>query len=199
MRVKIKLEDYYQPFHQIIPKQATVLDLGCGYGFLGYMLHFLEPDRVITGVDYDDEKIAVANNGYWKGDNLNFIYADVTKHLIANHDVIIVSDVLHYLEQPQQEDLLNRSVSALNPGGLLIVRDGDLDLKKHSVTVLSELFSIKLLRFNKSVNTLNFVSGEKLKQWAKNSNLEIEVIKSQKHTSNVIFAIRKANGISINS
>ena len=190
MRIKIKLEDYYQPFHQLIPKQASVLDLGCGYGFLCYMLHFLEPQRTITGVDYDDEKIAVAANGYWKGDNLGFVYADVTRHPISQHDVIIISDVLHYLDTPQQEDLLNRSIASLNPGGILIVRDGDQDLNKHAVTELSEFFSIKLLKFNKSVNALNFVSGEKLKQWAKNSKLEIEVIKSQKHTSNVIFAIR---------
>jgi 2-polyprenyl-3-methyl-5-hydroxy-6-metoxy-1,4-benzoquinol methylase len=136
----------------------------------------------------------VANNGYWKGDTLSFIYADVTKHFTTQHDVIIISDVLHYLDTPQQEALLNRSVTALNPGGVLIVRDGDQEQNKHYVTELSELFSIKLLKFNKSVNALNFVSGEKLKQWAKNSNHEIEVIKSQKHTSNVIFAIRKLQG-----
>ena len=192
MRVKIRLEDYYEPFQKLIPPNASILDLGCGYGFLCYMLHFLSPERKIIGVDYDEEKIAVANNGYLKGTNLNFIFDDVTKHAITNHDVIIISDVLHYLSTSQQQDLLNRAAAALNPGGLLIIRDGDRDLiEKHEATRLTEFFSISLLKFNKSQNAVNFISGLELKQWAKSSGFKIDVVKNQKHTSNVIFAIRK--------
>ena len=192
LRIKIKLEDYYEPFQKLIPDEAHVLDLGCGYGFLSYMLHFLNPDRKVTGVDYDEEKIAVANAGYLKEDTLSFFHADVTQYPITRHDVIIISDVLHYLGTPQQEDLLNRAAAALSPDGVLIIRDGDADIKqKHGATRLTELFSIKLLKFNKSVSDVNFISGEKLKQWALQANLEIEAVKNQKHTSNVIFALRK--------
>ena len=74
----------------------------------------------------------------------------------------------------------------------LFIRDGDQDLtEKHKTTQLTEFFSIKLLKFNKSQQSLNFISGEKLKQWAEKTGFNIETIKNQKHTSNVIFAIRK--------
>ena len=56
MRVKLKLEKYYLPFHLLLPKRGTILDLGCGYGFMCYMLQFLSAERTITGVDYDEEK-----------------------------------------------------------------------------------------------------------------------------------------------
>jgi 1-acyl-sn-glycerol-3-phosphate acyltransferase len=192
MRIKIRLEDYYEPFHKLIPKNASVLDLGCGYGFLSYMLHFLSKNRKVTGVDYDDEKIAVAAHGYLKGETLSFACADVTQYPIQPHDAIIISDVLHYLSPGQQDDLLKKCFQNLNAGGVLIIRDGDQDIeKKHGTTKITEFFSIKLLGFNRSNQPLNFISGGKLRDLAERSGMEIETISNQKFTSNVIFAVRK--------
>ena len=53
MRVKIKLENYYQQFHHLLPLQGKLLDIGCGYGFMTYMLQFAAPRRDITGLYYD--------------------------------------------------------------------------------------------------------------------------------------------------
>jgi 1-acyl-sn-glycerol-3-phosphate acyltransferase len=192
MRIKIRLENYYEPFHQLIPRQASILDLGCGYGFMSYMLHFLSAERVITGVDYDEEKIEVAQHGYLRGENLSFIHADITTYAIGKHDAIIISDVLHYLSPVQQEDMLQKCYDNLNAGGIIILRDGDQDIKqKHGTTRLTEFFSIKLLNFNRSNQPLNFISGEKIKQWAQRTGMEIERVGNQKLTSNVIFALRK--------
>ncbi|HZB15347.1 MAG TPA: 1-acyl-sn-glycerol-3-phosphate acyltransferase, partial [Chryseolinea sp.] len=41
LRIKLRLEKYYAPFHQLLPMNGHILDLGCGYGFLCYMLQFL--------------------------------------------------------------------------------------------------------------------------------------------------------------
>ncbi len=62
LRVKIRMENDYLPFHQLLPLQGRMLDIGCGYGFMSYMLHFAAPAREIIGFDYDEEKIAVANH-----------------------------------------------------------------------------------------------------------------------------------------
>src|SRR5688500_15338109 len=56
MRIKVGLEKNYKPFHLLLPTNGRILDLGCGYGFLCYMLQFLSSERIITGVDYDEEK-----------------------------------------------------------------------------------------------------------------------------------------------
>jgi len=192
LRVKLKLEKDYAPFNKLIPSKGTVLDLGCGYGFLCYMLQFTSNERYITGVDYDEEKIDTANNGYLKTDRLNFYCADVTTFQLDKYDTIVVSDVLHYLREADQDILLKRCFDALNEGGRLIVREGNADLsKRHKGTMITEFFSVKLFRFNKSVNSLNFVSGERIRKLAVSSGLTVNVLDDAKFTSNVIFVIQK--------
>jgi 1-acyl-sn-glycerol-3-phosphate acyltransferase len=57
MRIKTRLEKNYKLFHDLLPKNGHILDAGCGYGFMSYMLHFAGPDRTITGIDYDEDKL----------------------------------------------------------------------------------------------------------------------------------------------
>ena len=192
MRIKVRLEDYYKIFHELVPEKAHVIDLGCGYGFLCYMLQFLSQDRVITGVDYDLDKIETAQHGYLRSDRLNFIHADVTTYSLTPHDVIIISDVLHYLSASEQEELINRCFDALNPGGKVIIRDGNKDLAdRHKGTKLTEFFSVKVLKFNKSRNDLTFVSGNALTELAKKRGLYVNIHDETRFTSNVIFVISK--------
>ena len=138
-------------------------------------------------------KIDTANNGYLKTDRLKFYCADVTTFPLDRYDTIVVSDVLHYLKETDQDALLKRCFDALNEGGRLIVREGNADLaKRHKGTVLTEFFSVKLLGFNKSVNSLNFVSGERIKNLAASRGMTVNEIDDAKFTSNVIFVIQKS-------
>jgi 1-acyl-sn-glycerol-3-phosphate acyltransferase len=192
MRIKLRLEKNYTVFNDLVPRKANVLDLGCGYGFLCYMLQLLSEERIITGVDYDDDKIEVARHGYLRSSRLSFYAADVMTFPLKPCDVIIISDVLHYLAPAAQEQLLVRCFKALNPGGRLIVRDGDADLEERQKgTALTEFFSVKLLGFNKSTQALSFVSGTTLKQLVQAHGLTVSVLDQTKYTSNVIFVIDK--------
>lgn len=192
MRVKLRLEKNYAPFEKLIPKKASILDLGCGYGFLSYMLQFLSEDRLITGVDYDEQKIATARNGYLRSERLQFFHGDATTFPVEGYDVIIISDVLHYLTTEAQDVLLTKCFRALNAGGMIILRDGNADLQeRHEGTKLTEFFSIKVLGFNKSQNELNFISGKKIRHLAGEYGMKVEEVDDTKYTSNVIFVIRK--------
>jgi uncharacterized protein len=191
-RIKLRLEDYYKPFNDLVPANAKVLDLGCGYGYLCYMLHFLSPDRKITGVDYDEEKVATAMNNYSRQENVNFVCADITAFPLEMYDVIVIADVLHYLKPEEQHTIITRSIHALNPGGRIIIREGNADLKeRHAGTRITELFSVKILRFNKSVNELHFLSGSHLTKLATGLNCTVRVLDETKFTSNVIFVVEK--------
>ncbi len=192
LRVKIRLEKNYETFHNLIPLEGSVLDLGCGYGFLCYMLQFLSDKRLITGVDYDEDKIETARHGYLKTERLQFYHADVTEFQLQQYDTIIISDVLHYLNAGAQDNLLRNCMEALLPGGRMIVRDGNADLtERHQGTRLTEFFSVKILKFNKSVNALNFVSGNRIRETAAAMGFAVETIDDAKFTSNVIFVVRK--------
>jgi uncharacterized protein len=191
-RIKVRLEGDYETFHKLIPQKAVILDLGCGYGFMDYMLQFLSEERVITGVDYDEAKIETAQHGYLRSNRLNFVHGDVMTIPMDRYDAIIIADVLHYLTAEEQDVLVERCISHLNPGGRLIIRDGNRDLQeRHKGTWLTEFFSVKLFGFNKSRNKLNFISGEHLKALVNGRGLTFSVQDETRFTSNVIFVIGK--------
>jgi 1-acyl-sn-glycerol-3-phosphate acyltransferase len=193
MRIKVRLEKNYQVFHELLPMQGKMLDLGCGYGFMPYMLHFASPAREFTGVDYDEEKIEAANNCFSKTADINFVYADVLQFELQQYDAIIMADMLHYLQPGEQKQLIEKCIDRLNPNGTLIIRDGNKDMqKRHKGTELTETFSTKLLSFNKTgANGLSFLSGQMVRDIAANHSLLVTEIDHTKYTSNIIFVIKK--------
>ncbi|HTF21319.1 MAG TPA: 1-acyl-sn-glycerol-3-phosphate acyltransferase, partial [Chryseolinea sp.] len=191
-RIKTGLEGHYKIFDQLLPRQGRLIDLGCGYGYLCYMLQFVSANRTITGVDYDEDKIETAQHGYTRTERLQFFHGDVTTYPLGNgvFDGIVISDVLHYLPRTAQDALIRRCIGALSEEGVLIIRDGNVDLgDRHKGTRMTEFFSVKLLGFNKAVNELHFVSGAHIREVA--FDMTMEVIDQAKFTSNVIFALRK--------
>ncbi len=196
LRIKTKLEANYKQFHALVPLQGNILDMGCGYGFMSYMLHFAGPERNIVGIDYDEEKIAVAANGFCKGEKLNFVQADIVTYTMdKNYDAIIISDVLHYITPEEQIQVIENCITHLQPGGKLIIRDGDTDISnRHKTTKLTELFSTRLFGFNKTgEHGLHFLSGQMIETIAQKHQLKLEKIDKTKFTSNIIFVLNKAN------
>jgi hypothetical protein len=47
------------------------------------------------------------------------------------------------------------------------------------------------MKFNKSENELNFISGKKIRHLAQEYGMKVEEVDDTKFTSNVIFVIRK--------
>ncbi len=193
-RIKLRMEGGYKTFNELLPAKGRILDLGCGYGFLAHMLQLLEPERHITAVDYDADKVETAKNGFLRSECLEFLCADVTKFEFAKYDGIIISDVLHYLTTAEQMDLIGRCLEALLPEGRLIIRDGDRDLAtRHKGTWLTEFFSVKILGFNKARNELNFISGRQLREAAEERGFQVSTQDETRYTSNVIFVISKSS------
>jgi 2-polyprenyl-3-methyl-5-hydroxy-6-metoxy-1,4-benzoquinol methylase len=109
------------------------------------------------------------------------------------YDAIIVADMLHYLPPAQQKLVIEKCISNLNPGGLLIIRDGDADKKAmHKKTKLTEFFSTRVLNFNKTKETgLSFLSGAMIRKLAAEKNMSCSEMPDSKHTSNTIFILEK--------
>jgi len=160
---------------------------------MSYMLHFLSNDRDITGIDFDDEKIAAANHNYLKTDNMHFICADVVAYPYDKSDAFIISDVLHYLQPDEQEIVLRNCINNLTEHGVIIVRDGDAELQqRHKGTALTEYFSINTFGFNKtSGKPLSFITSTRIREIAAKYGATVEQIDNTRFTSNVIFVIKK--------
>jgi 1-acyl-sn-glycerol-3-phosphate acyltransferase len=192
-RVKTAMENNYKLFESLMPKKGKIVDVGCGYGFLPYMLFFKSRHREILGLDYDEEKITVAQNCASKRPNINFETVDVTNYEFPDADGFIISDVLHYLEPDQQVKVIGNLARKLNKNGILVIRDADADLKtRQAGTAYTEFVSTTVSGFNKTKESgLHFVSGKLIKDTiAKFPNLVLEVLDTTKLTSNIIYVIR---------
>lgn len=192
MRIKTRLEKNYQPFNSLVPLTGEILDIGCGYGFMSYMLSFISADRIITGIDYDEEKIDTANHCFSKTDRVNFVHTDIMSFEFKKYDAIILADMLHYLQPNEQKNVINKCIENLRPGGVLIIRDGDKDKEAlHKKTRLTEFFSTRLLKFNKTKSTgLSFFSANMVKEIASAKKMSFTEMADSKHTSNTIFILK---------
>jgi 1-acyl-sn-glycerol-3-phosphate acyltransferase len=190
-KIKVKIEDEYAIFQKYIPMKGNIVDIGCGYGFLSYLLSYKSKERNILGIDYDAEKIEVANNCYSKIPQVNFISADISSYTFDQTDAFTIIDVLHYMREEEQKALISKCLENLNPGGIIIIRDSDPTLQKHGVVAFMEFFSTRL-GFNKTVGyKLRFISSEELTKIAKEHHASIEQIHHGKKSSNSIYVIRQ--------
>ncbi len=192
MKVKLRLERNYQLFHDLVPKEGIIIDAGCGYGFMDYMLAYLAPQRKIIGFDYDEEKIEVAENGFDKPINLRFANASLHEFKATPANCIIFSDVLHYLEEHERIHVFTNFASKILPGGIIIVRDGDNHPgKKHAVTRLTEFLSTRVFKFNKREHKLAFFAADELIKLGENLGFIPSIIDQQKWTSNLVIVFKK--------
>jgi 2-polyprenyl-3-methyl-5-hydroxy-6-metoxy-1,4-benzoquinol methylase len=190
MRIKIRMEEVYRVFNERIPLNATVVDVGCGYAPLTYALSLYSPQRQITGIDHDEEKIAVAKHCFLRNKNIKFINANIANCEMPNADVFIINDTLHYLSYEQQEKVIKECLQKLRPNGFLIVRDSDTDDKKrHKKTLLTERFSTNILKFNKTENKLCFFNSKTLEETVNKFGYGIVGQEYDKHSSNTVYII----------
>ncbi len=193
VRIKLIFEKKnFEDYDALIGERKVIYDVGCGYGYLSYYLHYRNPQRVITAIDYDEEKIAIAAHGYDKNENLIFLQGDLREMQFPEIDVLFLNDVLHYLPNDEQWRVLENVVEKLNENGLIFIRDGVTDFEeRHQKTALTEKYSTKIFKFNKTTNQLSFFSIDDMISFAKKMNLTCEVINQSKKTSNILFILKR--------
>ena len=114
------IESYRAELGSLLPsdKKASILDLGCGSGFL---LQFLirEGYENVLGVDISKEQVEFA-----KGQGLPVVEADSLDFLKTNKnfDLIISTEVLEHLNKNEIIELLCAIRDALRPLGSAIIR-----------------------------------------------------------------------------
>lgn len=192
-KIKVRLEKSYRFFNGVVPKGGTVVDIGCGYGFLAMSLGIASDKRNVIGVDYDEEKIETAKHLVSKPGNVNFVCGDALKLDIERADTYLMLDILHYLPRSLQEDLVQSCMQKLSTGGLLIIRDANTENeKKQKGTWLTEFLSTNL-GFNKTEHKLDFVGKSDLVEMLSNFNYRMKTVKSSKVLSNLVYIIEKTD------
>jgi SAM-dependent methyltransferase len=123
----------------LVPDGACILDLGCGQGLLAAWL--LAARRLFEAGTWPDHWPAPPRLGGYRG--IELLPAEVKRGRAAlsgaaeieagnvrcakfgRAGVVAVFDVLHFLDETVQSQVLARAREALAPGGVLLLRVGD--------------------------------------------------------------------------
>ena len=109
-----------------IPDDSRLLDIGGGTGIYSYAL--LEKNPTLKATVFDRPKVLkVAEEmagDYDIMDRVEFVAGDMfADPLPASVDVILLSNILHDWDIPECQQLVQRCVDALAPGGQIVIHD----------------------------------------------------------------------------
>ena len=123
----------------LIPNGARILDLGCGQGLLAAWLEAAQegfesgywidgwppPGRPMSyrGIERNANEVARAIRAL--GARARFEVLDICTANLGTADVVVILDVLHYLDFESQRLVLLRVHTAIAPSGQLLLRVGD--------------------------------------------------------------------------
>lgn len=128
----------------LITSGSHVLDLGCGQGLLaalllaadaaqgtsGWPAHWAEPPRGVTlhGIELaprDVRRARIALGASAQRARVHFEHGDIGAAAFGPADVVVLLDVLHYLDFAAQRRVLARVRDCLRPDGTLLLRVAD--------------------------------------------------------------------------
>jgi 1-acyl-sn-glycerol-3-phosphate acyltransferase len=138
-------EDFHAALNNALPRTGTITELGCGYGFNTYMMHFTGWKRNLIGIDGNEEKIDVANNCYSKNEKINFVSAELTTAALPKSDAFVLNTENLSLNAEQLNRLAEKCFATLNEGGKLLLIGKENELPPFTKTKLFDnLYQVSL-------------------------------------------------------
>ena len=124
------------------PQRERVVDIGSGQSLIASLLSVAAamqarsewparwsatPARIdYTGIELMPKDVARARESLRHlRPPPNLVCADMCRAELPACDLVVILDVLHYVDLPAQEEVLRRVRDALGPGGRLLLRIGD--------------------------------------------------------------------------
>lgn len=121
-----------------------LLDLGCGLGLLAFFLREKQIGTAIMGLDYDERKIAVANQVADALGHVGLIFShhDTRNGLPDHEGNVCLLDILQFFTADEQSTLLTLAAGRVANGGKLVIRSGLCDESiRFRITVLGDHFA----------------------------------------------------------
>ena len=125
----------------VLPDRGTLLDLGCGHGILlsllkaaneQYQARSWPPDwpappqhLALHGIEKSGGRVRAAREALGAAAQVDA--GDLRELELRPCSAIAMVDVLLYLEETEQQRLLDKAAAALQPGGVLLLRETDRD------------------------------------------------------------------------
>ena len=185
---KMRMDPMFAALDGVTPRRGLILDLGCGYGIESHWLAFGGGERTLLGVDYDADKIRVAQRSSLTQGRVRFEHQDILTWDYPACDTILLLDVLHYWQPAKQQALLAKAHAALRPGGRLVLRDAARAATPQHRRVERWEHWMTRLGHNKTLEGIHFRSAEELVSALKQAGFRnIEVNQAGGRDSNLLI------------
>ncbi len=123
-RGKMKGDPVYRRILPHLEGAHTLLDLGCGEGYLLSLARANAPGVRLHGIDHDAARLDLARRVLEGEPEVHLEVQDLQTAEFPEADVISCLDVLHYLAPERQDEVIQRMCAALTKDGVLVIRDG---------------------------------------------------------------------------
>jgi SAM-dependent methyltransferase len=122
VRWKVRTDPAYRAALDVLRDRNTpLLDLGCGVGLLPFFLREHGYTAPVTGIDFDERKIELAQRAAKNYRDVEFLSGDARAPLPEGRDVVLL-DILHYFDPGSRQQILNNVAAAVAPDGVVVIR-----------------------------------------------------------------------------
>ncbi len=152
-------------FISLLPKEATILDLGCGAGIKTRYLS--EKGYEAEGVDFSEKMIEIAKH---ENPKISFHVLDIyeLEKINKTYDAVFAQAVLLHIEKAKIVEVLTKIKNILNPHGLLYIAvKGIRDDRVEEKVVTENDYGYEYERF------FSYFSPSELKDYLKQLSFEV--------------------------
>ena len=113
-----------------INKPVSILDCGCGYGFLGLLLlPHLPEGSTYTGIDFAEDLIQKGKSLFAQhGTEATFICKNIFEYSTENqYDLVVCQAVLRHLDNPAA--FIQKMITFAKPGGYVVCIDANREFE----------------------------------------------------------------------
>ncbi len=209
VRGKLRHDPVYRAIlkNGLLPNEGRLIDLGCGLGILSALLiearkqyqagnwdpEWPTPPQnlELLGVELLEWKVAAAKQAL--GDRASICQGDLRTFELPDCSVAILLDILMYLHAADQRQVLHKIACSLQPGGILLMREGNAaGGLRHYITSLAE--HICCLWRGQGWNALHYRSMAEWVALLEESGFSVEALPMSQGTpfSNVLYRATRA-------
>ena len=172
-RFKLKFDPMFSDLPAMVDDPATVqtiLDVGCGYGVpAAWCLEYF-PEATLTGLEPDPERVRVASLVIGSRGRVIQGWAPELPQIERPADLILLLDMLHYLDDVSLQKLFRNCCQAAGQGAALVARYSVKPQGRCSWLWHLEQYRIKLAR-----GTASYRTPEQVETMVKKAGFTVEV------------------------
>jgi SAM-dependent methyltransferase len=187
VRWKVRSDRAYSAVRDVLRgRQRPLIDVGCGVGILPLYLREHGHVGPITGIDFDNRKIAAARKAVQGYDAIEFRSGDAREPLPPDHDVVML-DLLHYFDAASQQTIL---ANAARVGDVVVIRQGIRDGSwRHRLTAFVD-GSARVFRWMKA-ERLNLPSRAEIESAFADFDAEVRPLWGRMPYNSYLFVFRR--------